>query len=43
MQLWTPWANSLADGHSLKDIGTMAAVVKALRRKLEEDESADEQ
>ena len=37
MRLWTPWANSLARGHSLRDIGTTATVVKALRRKLEED------
>jgi len=43
MRLWTPWANSLADGHSLKDIGTMAAVVKALRRKLENSHDADEE
>jgi DNA-binding MarR family transcriptional regulator len=42
-QLWTPWANSLADGHSLKDIGAMAAVVKALRRKLEDIRDAEEE
>ena len=43
MRLWIPWANSLAEGHSLKDIGTMAAVVKALRRKLEDGHDADDE
>jgi len=42
MQLWIPWANSLADGQPLADIGTMAAVVRALRRKLEDSLEADE-
>jgi DNA-binding MarR family transcriptional regulator len=41
MRLWTPWANALADGHSLKDIGAMAAVMKALRKKLGEDHEAE--
>ncbi|MGA2494488.1 MAG: MarR family winged helix-turn-helix transcriptional regulator [Roseiarcus sp.] len=43
MQLWIPWANSLAEGHSLKDIGTMAAFVNALRRKLEDGHNADDE
>ena len=43
MQLWIPWANNLADGHSASDIGMMAAVVKDLRRKLEEDHDADQE
>jgi DNA-binding MarR family transcriptional regulator len=43
MRLWTPWANGLADGHSLKDIGTMAAMVKALRRKLEAGQDTEEE
>ena len=42
MRLWTPWANSLARGLTIKDIGTMAAVMKALRRKLEEGNEVDE-
>ena len=43
MQLWTPWANSLADGHSPKEIGSMAAIMKSLRRKLEEGRDADDE
>jgi hypothetical protein len=43
MQLWIPWANKLADGHSASDIGMMAAVVKDLRRRLEEDRDADQE
>ena len=42
MELWRPWANSLAEGQSLGDVETVAAVMKALRRKLEDDESAGE-
>ncbi len=42
MQLWTPWADSLARGLKIKDIGTMGAVMKALRRKLEEGNEVDE-
>jgi len=42
MRLWTPWANSLARGLTIKDIGTMAAVMKALRQKLEEGNEVDE-
>jgi DNA-binding MarR family transcriptional regulator len=36
MELWTPWADSLADGHSVKDIETTGAVVRAMRRRLED-------
>ncbi len=43
MQLWIPWANSLAEGHSLKDIATVAAVANALRRKLEDDHDAGDE
>jgi DNA-binding MarR family transcriptional regulator len=43
MQLWTPWANNLARGLTAKDIGTMASVVKALRKKLEDSSSIDEE
>ena len=43
MQLWTPWANNLAEGHALEDIGAMAAMVKALRRKLEQEHDADQE
>lgn len=42
MQLWTPWANSLASDLSTKDIGTMAAVMKALRKKLETSSAVDD-
>ncbi len=43
MELWAPWADSLADGHSVKDIETMGAVVKAMRRQLENGHDADEE
>lgn len=43
MRLWNPWANGLAEGHSLKDIGTMGAMIKALRHKLEDNRDADDQ
>jgi DNA-binding MarR family transcriptional regulator len=43
MELWTPWANSLADSQSMKDIETMGAVVKAMRRKLEEGNDVDDE
>ena len=36
MELWTPWADSLADGNSVKDIETTGAVVRAMRRRLED-------
>ena len=36
MELWTPWADSLADGHSVKDIEATGAVVRAMRRRLED-------
>ncbi|MGO9741402.1 MAG: MarR family winged helix-turn-helix transcriptional regulator [Roseiarcus sp.] len=42
MLLWTPWANSLADGQSIHDIETMGAAVKALRHRLEEGQYADD-
>ncbi len=42
LKLWTPWANELADGHSLQDIATTGALVKALRRRLEEGDVAVE-
>lgn len=42
MELWTPWANDLARGLALKDIGTMAAMMKTLRRRLEEGREKDE-
>lgn len=43
MELWAPWADSLADGHSIKDIETMGAVVKAMRRQLENGHDAEEE
>jgi DNA-binding MarR family transcriptional regulator len=36
MRLWTPWANNLARGLSVQDLGAMAAAMKALRRNLED-------
>ena len=35
MDLQAPWVNDLADGLSVKDIGTVRRVVTALRKKLE--------
>ena len=35
MDLQAPWVNRLADGLSVKDIGTVRRVVTALRKKLE--------
>ena len=35
MDLQAPWVNKLADGLSVKDIGTVRRVVTALRKKLE--------
>ena len=35
MDLQAPWVNDLADGLSVKDIGTVRRVVMALRKKLE--------
>ena len=42
MELWTPWADSLADGNSVKDIETTGAVVRAMRRRLEDGHVQDE-
>jgi DNA-binding MarR family transcriptional regulator len=42
MELWAPWADSLADGHSVEDIETMGAVVKAMRRQLEDGRDIDD-
>jgi DNA-binding MarR family transcriptional regulator len=42
MELWTPWADSLAAGHSVKDIETMGTVVKAMRRQLEDGHDVDD-
>ena len=36
MDLQTPWVNDLADGFSVRDIGTVRRVVMTLRKKLEE-------
>jgi len=36
MDLQTPWVNDLADGFSVRDIGTVRRVVMTLRKKLED-------
>lgn len=36
-RLWRPWVNRLAEGQSLEEIGALAAAMKSLRRKLEQD------
>ena len=41
MRLWTPWANALAEGRSLRDIAAMAALMKDLRTKLEKRRDQD--
>lgn len=41
-RLWLPWADSLAEGHPMKEIEAMGAFIKVLRRKLESARGADE-
>jgi DNA-binding MarR family transcriptional regulator len=43
MRLQAPWVNALSAGLSVADIETTGSVARALRRKLEGDERADEQ
>lgn len=42
MALWTPWANSLANGLSVTDIETTGAVLEAMRRRLEDVRDGDD-
>ena len=42
MELWAPWAEGLAQGHSLEEIASMGAVLQGMRRHLEESQTGDE-
>ena len=42
MELQAPWANSLSDGLSVKDLETVRRVMTALRNKLEDNHATDE-
>lgn len=41
MERWTPWANSLAEGHTAEEIAVMGTVVREMHRRLEAAESDD--
>lgn len=42
MALWMPWADGLAEGHTVAEIETMGKVIRGLRRRLEERQESEE-